>query len=500
MKLKFKSQVIAKSFDKKEDLISSASLSELKRYIPEIDEAKNPDLLPVSFNAFVANKGNKNMDILDSKGTMEVVDSFIYKPINIEHDGEKTIGVITGYAFSEYGTNKDITKEEASKMTSPYNVTLSGLIWRTVNERMAEVIEESSKPESDDYGLVSASWELSFEDYNVVAMENGKDEIEGSTILSGSEKEEYKPFMVHRGGKGKSKKESWALYRLPSEGLVGLGIGFVENPAADVSGICTKETKESKSKASSSEEIISKFNEMNQKIDKIQENFTNIQKNGVIIKEKAMIKRIKDINADSIKASLGEDKIDTTVASALSDIIKTAWNSESEEFETKLQTEQLAKEKSEADNQELREQLEISTSKLSTIEAELNSLKEKEISREKEEKFQSRMEFFDSKYDVSEKHRPLIAKKLNMIQTDEDFEDVKNELDVFLPLKKDSASSQASDKSKGDENQDADENSVDDSISQASKDTLSTVPNTNSKDNIDDFSDAFEIGKNVTLR
>ena len=101
MKLKFKSQVIAKSLDKKEDLFSSASLSELKKYIPEINEDKNPDLLPVSFNAFVANKGNKNMDILDSKGTMEVVDSFVYKPINIEHDGEKTIGVITGYAFSE---------------------------------------------------------------------------------------------------------------------------------------------------------------------------------------------------------------------------------------------------------------------------------------------------------------------------------------------------------------------------------------------------------------
>ena len=498
MKLKFKSQVIAKSLDKKEDLFSSASLSELKKYIPEINEDKNPDLLPVSFNAFVANKGNKNMDILDSKGTMEVVDSFVYKPINIEHDGEKTIGVITGYAFSEYGTNKELTKEEASKMDTPYNVTLSGLIWKNVNERMAEVIEESSDSESEDYGLVSASWELSFEDYDVVGMDEGKDEMVGSTIFSGTEKETWKASMIHRGGKGK--KDGKTLYRLPSEGLVGLGIGFVENPAADVSGICTKKTKEPEQKTSDNKEIISKFEEIDQKINKIQESFANIEKNGVFKKEKVMIKRIKDINADSIKASLGDDKIDTTVASALSDIIKTAWNNESEEFETKLQTEQLAKQKLEADTQELKEQLEASTSKISTIEAELISLKEKEATREREEKFQSRMEFFDSKYDVSEKHRPLIAKKLNSIETDADFEDVKNELDVFLPLKKEDSSSKASDQSKQDESDESDDSSVDDSVSQASKQTGTPVPNTNSKSDSDDFADAFQIGKNVTLK
>lgn len=500
MKLRFLSHVTtAKSVLKDSPETISASLAELKKHIPEIDEEKNPDLLPVSFNAFVANKGNKNYDILDTKGTMDIVDSFIHKPINIEHNQERTIGVITNYSFSEYGTNKEISKDVASKMEKPFNVVLGGLVWKNVNEKMAEAIEESSKTDSEDYGSVSASWELSFEDYDIVATENGSSDISDGIVIRGEERSSYDSDMKHMGGSGKSKRESWSLYRMPTEKMVALGIGFVANPAADVSGVCTKHTQSEKIESSETsfitKEHLENFEKKYREIVEIKEKFSKMQENNVLHKEKVMIERIKDITADSIRASLGEDKVDTSIASALSEIIKTAWNKESGEFETKLNEEKSAKEAAEAKAQEVQDKLETSVEKVSSLEKEVQELKAKEIQREKEEKFQSRMDYFDTKFDISDKQRPIIAKKLNQIESDEQFDEVKSELETFLSVKEEKPAQDSKASVEGSE----EEGSVDDVIDEAKKETKSAIANTKSEATHQEYSNPFVIGETVRI-
>lgn len=501
MKLSFKNLTVHSETKSKnvDSFYSSASLAELKKHIPEIDKEKNPDLLPISFNAFVANKANKNYDIINTEGAISIAKRFANKPINIEHDRQRTIGVITNYSYSEYGTNKEMTEEEASKSTKPFNVVLGGLIWKVVNKSIAEAIEESSDPESEDYESISASWELSFEDYAVVATENGTDEFEGGVLIEGEDKSEYIPYMKHSGGKGVTKKESWSLYRMPTKNLVALGVGMTENPAADVKGICTDKTDPEESEAGSDttflkQEHLEQMEKYNRTVEELQEKISKIEKNNVLNKEKVMIKRIKDISADSILASLGDTKVEESVAAAISDLDRSTWNQESAEWEKQLKAEKEKQEEIEANRQKAQDELEAAKEKLNTIQAELNELKEKEQTRAFEEQFQSRMDYFDSEYEVSDKHRAILAKRLKEVDSDEKFEELKAELEVFLPKKEEAPSDSQETKAS------TDENSVDESVSTATE-TTTQIPNTKATTPSlqDRMANAFQIGNGVDL-
>ena len=62
-------------------------------------------------------------------------------------------------------------------MKGPLNVTLGGVVWRMVNPELSDLIERSSDPTSEDYLSVSASWELGFSEYNLVALQPGEKNI-----------------------------------------------------------------------------------------------------------------------------------------------------------------------------------------------------------------------------------------------------------------------------------------------------------------------------------
>ena len=72
--------------EEKDKYLSLASMVDLEKFIPKVDSEKEVDLLPVAFNAFVANRVNKNGDVIDTATSVAVYESFINKPINIEHN------------------------------------------------------------------------------------------------------------------------------------------------------------------------------------------------------------------------------------------------------------------------------------------------------------------------------------------------------------------------------------------------------------------------------
>ena len=80
--------------EEKDKYLAMASLIDIGEFIPEVDTKKNIDLLPIAFNAFVANRVNKNGDVVDAEAALSMADSFVNKPINIEHSRDKVIGVI----------------------------------------------------------------------------------------------------------------------------------------------------------------------------------------------------------------------------------------------------------------------------------------------------------------------------------------------------------------------------------------------------------------------
>ena len=137
--------------EEKDKYLAMASLLDVGDFIPEVDTEKNIDLLPIAFNACVANRVNKNGDVIDTPTALEIYENFINKPINIEHNRDRVVGAILTAGFSEFGTDKQITAEELKDHKGPFNITLGGIVWKVVNSNLAKMIEDSADPTSEKY-------------------------------------------------------------------------------------------------------------------------------------------------------------------------------------------------------------------------------------------------------------------------------------------------------------------------------------------------------------
>jgi hypothetical protein len=229
--------------------LAVASIDQLKQYLPKnVDLDVNRDLMGVAFDAFVVNRGNKNGHIISTDVALAMVENFINKPFNIEHNRKVVVGVCTGYGFSEFGSSKPLTLEEVKTMKDPFNVVLSGYVWKIVNPEFASELVESSDPSSNRYLSVSASWELGFNEFNVA---KGNKNLADATIV---EKEdeivELKDRLKVFGGNGYTEDGEIVLLNLQGS-VLPLGIGFTNTPAAEVSGVVISYDKpQEESKAS----------------------------------------------------------------------------------------------------------------------------------------------------------------------------------------------------------------------------------------------------------
>ena len=101
--------------EEKDLYLAMASLAEISDFIPDVDTSKDVDLLPIAFNACVANRVNKNGDVIDNATSVKIYKNFINKPINIEHNRDRIVGTILTAGFSEFGTDKALLKNKRPK-------------------------------------------------------------------------------------------------------------------------------------------------------------------------------------------------------------------------------------------------------------------------------------------------------------------------------------------------------------------------------------------------
>ena len=86
---------------------------------------------------------------------------------------------------------------------------------------------------------ISASWELGFNEYELVLLENDNKNIENGQIISDAKQiEKYSPKLRANGGNGKI--DNKFIYRKVIGNVIPLGVGLTLNPAADVQGIAIK--------------------------------------------------------------------------------------------------------------------------------------------------------------------------------------------------------------------------------------------------------------------
>lgn len=238
--------------EEKDKYLAIASLLDVGKFVPDLDTEANIDILPVAFNAFVANRANANGDILGTDETIACHQNFINKPINVEHDRSKIIGVILSSAFSEFGTDKPLTEDEVKGSNKPFNVVLGGVIWRIADQSLAATIEDSSDPTSMRFGSISASWELGFAEFELAKANGESKNLEDCTICRNPEViaglgENYK-FGEAQGEEGE------ILFRKPVGDIVPLGIGLTGTPAADVLGVASPKTNQEMKEGTNADE------------------------------------------------------------------------------------------------------------------------------------------------------------------------------------------------------------------------------------------------------
>jgi len=406
----FSSNVRPVVSEEKDKYLALASAIEVAQFIPEVDE-KQVDLLPIAFNAFVANRVNRNGDVVDTDTALAFHKDFKNKPINIEHNRDKVIGTILTAGFSEFGTDKPLTEEEVKDIKGPFNVTLGGVIWKVVNQRIADLIEESADPSSEDFMRISASWELGFKDYNLVLLDGSDKNIENGLIVDDEEEiADMEKDLKALGGEGKT-KDGMCVYRKVVGEVVPLGIGLTETPAADVKGVSTKSSTEEPQEEKTFAEV-DKTSQIQQKNVIIQNEDKTIMK----------IESIKDITNESLKE---------LSASAVSDFIESELKEASERFSAE-------KQKVEANLKEAQEKIESINVDYDKVKAELETVTEKlgaleteKAEKEAEELFSQRMASLDEKYALEDTDREVLATQVKDLDV-EGWEAFAKNLEVLL--------------------------------------------------------------------
>ncbi|MEK6881256.1 MAG: hypothetical protein AABY22_16665 [Nanoarchaeota archaeon] len=258
----FASEVKPITSKERDKYLSLASKNKIKELFPEVDLENNDDLLGIWGSAFVANRINANSDGVKTKEAIDMAKSLKWKFLDSDHKRDRLVGFIVNTSYSEFGTNKLLTEEEVSKLESPFNVDIGGIIWKIPNPTVAEYIEASGDPESQD--KLYFSWECAFIDNQIILLEGNKKNIEDGKIIDDPKQiKELEAKLPSNGGSGKT-DDGKRIARIIVGEIYALGVGLVEDPAAQVNPIqSVKEKSTITIKSSENDKIESNLQKIN---------------------------------------------------------------------------------------------------------------------------------------------------------------------------------------------------------------------------------------------
>lgn len=410
--------------EEKDKYLSLASIANLKKFLPDVDTSKNIDLLPIAFDACVVNRVNKNGDVINSATAAEMVKNFINKPINIEHDRSRVVGCILTANFSKFGNNESLAELDVKDMKEPFYITLGGVMWKIINPQLANLIEESNDPSSENYMKVSASWELGFSDYDLVLLDNNNKNLEDAKFITDEgQKDKLSKNLKALGGTGKIDNNTY-IYRQVIGDVIPLGIGLTSNPAADVQGVATKDNdkiaiidvklKEDESESSSiNENNISQNDEI------------TVNQEGVINR---IIMKIENIN------QITDELLKQVKASSVTDFIQEELKKASEVFVAEKNEKDLAIKATNEKYEALSTESEKIKEELERVKAALIKFEEEKVAKANEEAFNLRMASFDEEFDLSDEDRQVLATDIKDLN-EESFAAYKNKMAVLMKEK-----------------------------------------------------------------
>ncbi len=413
----------------KDKYLALASTDNLKKFLPDIDIARNYDLLCFAGNAFIANRLNSNDDGISTKEAIVLAKLFPFRYCNLEHDRSKVLGVILTASYSEFGTDKPLTEEQIKDYTKPFNVTVGGIIWRVINEGFADAVEDSMDPTSELFGKCSLSWEVSLEDIDLVVLEKGKKNFEDGKIISdASEISKLESRLKAFGGQGIT-DDGKRIGRIAKGEVLPLGVGFVEHPAAEVKPIVIKTEEEIKASE------INKSEDKNKNIEKNDISISHSEKTTVNKQDKNIMKisNIKDINDDNLKEAKASEVI-SVIDNAINQI-SIEWQEKNKLVEKNRAEVESKYKELEASNTKMTEAHSKLQEDLKKIQDQYTLLIKANEARELEDKYSARMEALDDEFELEKDERELVASEIKTLN-DEDYKAYAKKMDMFWKNKK----------------------------------------------------------------
>ena len=404
--------------------VSQGSIDEaVKSLLPsDFDPSENIDVLPVVFNLAVVNEFNKNGDGIDTATAMDAVKRFINKPINVEHKKHKIVGHMINASFSDKEFDfKDNDIESYASKTEPFYITAAGLIYKNIFPELATAIEEAAEENSDQYQSISTSWELAFKNYKIVYGSNRLDEC---TVAEGQNAEKLQQYIRGFGGKGVD-SDGTPVHRLICGKTYPLGAALTYNPAARVKGVYTGNQQSDMMNEDSSDANENDLQNKEQKISPTNEKNVKKEKFNIFNMDTEQFEQLMTKVAESVASVVKKDD----QASSIGEIMRDALAEHSETWKSKVQAESDARVQAQLDLTELKASFEA-------IQSELNTLKTEVEAQAAVELFNSRMNFVDATYDLSEDELKFVVAELKSVETSEEsFEGFKNKISVIFAHK-----------------------------------------------------------------
>ncbi len=240
----FKNQVIRAAINVEADkYLSKASLDDLKNIgLPkDLDLLSNPDLIVATYNGAVINRMNRNDDGIATDTAMAIKSNFIHKPTNIEHKKKRTVGHIVNVGWSTFGGNELISNDKASRMDSPFNLVISSVVYRANEDKFSDALIDSTDETSHMFNSISASWEIAFDNYNIVL--GSKNVNEAEIVTDPKQVAELSKYLKSYGGSGETPDGVYVGRLIVGDetSVLPVGFGFTSNPAAEVEGVIVKD-------------------------------------------------------------------------------------------------------------------------------------------------------------------------------------------------------------------------------------------------------------------
>lgn len=412
-KATFPSNLIYASTDVEFLNISNASAEHLGGLIPEdIDLQKNIDLIAVAFDAAVVNDFNKNGDGIASSAAISIKDLFIHKPCNIEHQKEKIVGHVVSAGFSQFGEGQEFIEVSADD-TDLFNISLGAVVYKTVAPEFADMVLESSDPESDSYQDVSASWEIGFNEYAIAI---GPNVANAEIITDPEEVDSLSSNLKSFGGSGML-EDGRPINRLIVGEIYPLGIGFTNNPAANVKGLMVK-------KIDKRETLLDK---QDKRQDNIVEEKSSLLKSETVIQNEetfflnTMEKQelLKDIEQLLSEKAAAKDFSDEAIAN-ITKVFHDAIREKSQEYVEQVEQAKAEKSEAESKNEELQQTLSDFQNKLDQTEQKLQALEDEKLLAQTQAAFDSRMTCVEDLYELEDEDRKVIASELSELSLEEE--------------------------------------------------------------------------------